>query len=146
MDIVPHRLVHAIQLGLTDVVLDSDTIWVCASCETCTTRCPNGIDIAHVMDTCRQMSAKNKVKDSQKQVPVFHSSFLANIKRFGRVHELTMALSYAFRSEGIKGIFKQANLGMEMLRRGKIRFIPQRLKAGRQIKDIFRSNERNRKP
>ena len=142
MDIVPHRVMHSIQLGMVDEILISDTIWVCASCETCTTRCPNDIDIAHVMDTCRQMSIKSGIKDSQKQVPIFHASFLASIERFGRVHEASMALTYAFRSEGIRGILKQANLGLEMLRKGKIRIIPHRLMAGKQVKNIFSGSER----
>jgi heterodisulfide reductase subunit C len=145
MDIVPHRVVHFIQLGMVDEILNSDTIWVCASCETCTTRCPNDIDIAHVMDTLRQMSVKNGIKDSQKQVPVFHASFLSSIKRFGRVHEITMALTFALRSEGIGGILKQAKLGLEMFRKRKIRLTPYRLMAGKEIKDIFRRSERNQK-
>jgi heterodisulfide reductase subunit C2 len=143
MDISPHRVVHFIQLGMAEEILNSDTIWVCASCETCTTRCPNDIDIAHVMDKLRQMSIKNGIKLSQKQVPVFHASFLSSIKRFGRVHEVTMALAYALRSEGIGGIFKQAKLGLNMFRKGKIRLTPYRLIAGKDIKDIFRRSERN---
>jgi heterodisulfide reductase subunit C len=138
MDIQPHRLMHSLQLGLVDEVLDSDTIWVCASCETCTTRCPNNIDIAHVIDTLRQLSVKRKVKDSQRSVVVFHDAFLSSIRQFGRVHEATMAVAYAFKNEGIKGIRKQLNLGLEMMRKGKIRILPSRLRAGREIKGIFR--------
>ncbi len=55
MDILPHRLIRAVHLGLKDEVIKSRTIWTCASCETCSTRCPNGIDIAHVMDAARQI-------------------------------------------------------------------------------------------
>jgi len=29
MDILPHQIMHSIQLGLTDEVINSDTIWVC---------------------------------------------------------------------------------------------------------------------
>jgi len=142
MDVVPHRLVHSLQLGALNEALDSDTIWVCASCETCTTRCPNDIDIAHVMDTLRQLSVKSGVKESQKQVPIFHSTFLSSIRTFGRVHEASMALLFAFRSNGITGVRNQAGLGLEMVRKGKVRVVPHRLRAGRQVKDIFRRSER----
>ncbi len=37
-------------------LLSSPDIWLCAGCETCGTRCPNEIDIAHVMDALRQMA------------------------------------------------------------------------------------------
>jgi heterodisulfide reductase subunit C len=142
MDLAPHHVIRAVNLGLKDKVLNSDTIWVCASCETCTTRCPNDIDIAHVMDSLRQMSVKKGVKASLRQTPVFHSAFLASIRRFGRVHEASMALEYAARSEGLRGILKQAGLGLELFRKGKIKIIPGRLRAGKEVDDIFRTAKR----
>jgi heterodisulfide reductase subunit C len=141
MDISPHRVMHSIQLGLTDEVVNSDTIWVCASCETCTTRCPNDIDIAHVMDTLRQISTQKGVKASQKQAPAFHAAFLANVKRLGRMHELSMATDYTLRSAGLKGLSKQAKLGLSMLRKGKMKIVPDRLSAGKEVKEIFRKTE-----
>lgn len=138
MDIAPHRLIRSIQLGLRDEVLASDTIWVCASCETCTTRCPNGIDIAHIMDSLRQISAIRGVKVSQKQVPLFHSAFLSSIRMYGRVHEMTMTVTFALKSGGIPGLLKQAGLGMEMMQKGKIRILPARLRAGSQVKSMFK--------
>ena len=145
MDILPHRVIRLINLGMIDEVTASDTIWVCASCETCTARCPNEIDIAHVMDTLRQISASKGVKPSQRQAPIFHNVFLANVRRFGRMHEMSLALEYAVKSEGLKGVWKQMSLGMEMLRKGKVKFIPGRLKAGKQVDTIF-SSARRKKP
>jgi heterodisulfide reductase subunit C2 len=142
MDITPNQVMHCIQLGLTDEVINSDTIWVCASCETCTTRCPNSIDIAHVMDTLRQLSASRGVKASQKQAPVFHGVFLGNVKRFGRMHELSVAMNYTLRSEGFKGLTRQAKLGLNMMLKGKMKLIPDRLSAGREVDNIFRTTTR----
>jgi heterodisulfide reductase subunit C len=141
MDISPHQAMHCIQLGLTDEVIDSDTIWVCASCETCTTRCPNEIDIARVMDTLRQLSVQKGVKASQKQAPIFHKAFLDNIKRSGRMHELTMGIEFALKSEGLKGLLKQSGLGMNMIRKGKMKIIPDRARARKDIQEIFRQTE-----
>ena len=142
MDIVPHKLMRSVHLGLRDQVLNSDTIWLCASCETCTTRCPNGIDIAHIMDTLRQISQREGVKASQEKVPIFHSAFLGSIKRHGRVHEAEMVVTYNLRSGGIAALMKQASLGLAMFRRGKIKILPERLFANKQVSDIFRTAER----
>ena len=79
MDYLPHVILRMVQLGLKDRVLNSSTIWVCASCETCTTRCPNDIDIAHIMDTLRQTSLREGIKPSQKNIPIFHAAFLSSI-------------------------------------------------------------------
>jgi heterodisulfide reductase subunit C len=142
MDIMPHQLIHSVQMGLANEVLDSDTIWVCASCETCTTRCPNEIDIAHVMDTLRHLSIKKGVKPGQRQAPLFHSVFLSSIRRFGRLHEASMAVEYALRSGGVRGLRQQMGLGINMMRKGKLKIIPGRLKAGKQVDEIFRTAKR----
>ncbi|MFC1864645.1 4Fe-4S dicluster domain-containing protein [Chloroflexota bacterium] len=141
MDIVPHKLMHAIHLGLKEEVLRSDTIWVCASCETCTTRCPNGIDIAHIMDTLRQMSLLEGITPAQKDIPVFHAAFLSSIRRYGRIHELGMIIEYTLRSEGPRGLLRQAGLGLKMFMKGKIRLLPRSLRATKQVRNIFRQME-----
>ena len=142
MDIAPHQVMHSISLGNTDEVIDSDTIWVCASCETCTTRCPNEIDIAHVMDTLRKLSMKKGVKNAHHQAPIFHHSFLNNVKMLGRMHEISMAVDFSLRAEGLRGLLKQSGLGLNMLRKGKVKIIPERLSAGSEVRTIFRNAER----
>lgn len=137
MDIPPHKVIRSVHLGLKDQVLNSDTIWVCASCETCTTRCPNGIDIAHIMDTLRQLSLSNRTKVSQPRIPVFHDAFLSSIRRHGRVSEMEMALTYYLKAEGLKGLFKQAGMGIGMFLRGKIKLLPARVHSLKQVKDLF---------
>jgi heterodisulfide reductase subunit C2 len=141
MDIAPHQVLHSLQLGLSDEVINSDTIWVCASCETCSTRCPNNIDIAHIMDTLRQLSMCKGVKASQKQAPIFHKAFLSNVKALGRMHELSMAVDFSLRAGGLKGLLKQSGFGLNMLRKGKMKLIPSRFRAGQEVKDIFRETQ-----
>jgi len=142
MDVLPHQVMHKIQIGQIVDLVNSDTIWVCASCETCTTRCPNEIDIAHVMDTLRQLSIKKGVKLSQREAPIFHRAFLNNVKRLGRMHEMTMAVDFALRAEGLRGILRQSGLGLNMIRKGKMKIIPDRLQPGNEVTTIFRNAER----
>jgi len=137
MDIVPHKIIRCVHLGLKDEVLHSDTIWVCASCETCTTRCPNGIDIAHIMDTLRQISLREGVEPSQKSVSVLHSAFLSSIRRYGRVHEMTMGITFALKSGGLRGLINQAGTGLKMFRRGKLKPFPGSVRAISQVRDVF---------
>ena len=138
MDILPHRLIRAVHLGLKDEVLKSATIWVCATCETCSTRCPNGIDIAHLMDAVRQLSQREGYAAAKPDVPKLHRAFLASIKRHGRVSEMEMAIDFSLRSGGGGALFKQAGTGLSMFRRGKIKLLPERIKGMRRIKNIFK--------
>ncbi|MCK4964406.1 MAG: 4Fe-4S dicluster domain-containing protein, partial [Dehalococcoidia bacterium] len=141
MDIVPHRLMRHLNLGLINEVLNCNTPWVCASCETCTTRCPNGIDIAHIMDTLRQLSKGQGTGPSNRNPVFLNSAFLGSIKRHGRVHELEMVTGYTLKSEGISGLLKQTGLGLGMLLKGKLRLFPRRLRGVKQVRDIFRETE-----
>ncbi len=142
MDIVPHRVIRSVALGLKDTVLKSDTIWVCASCETCTTRCPNGIDIAHVMDSLRQMAQHEgvAVSTTNSSVPTFHAIFLSALKSNGRIPEAQMVAKFTLKTQGLSGLLKQAGMGLEMFKRGKVKIFPRSYATG-QVKKIFQAAE-----
>ena len=54
MDITPSQMMRMVQLGQSDV-LDTRAMWYCASCFTCTVRCPRGLDLAKVAEALRQV-------------------------------------------------------------------------------------------
>ena len=60
MDLLPSQVMRLVHLGAEDEVLESQAIWLCASCEACTTRCPMDIDIAAVMDALRILAVERK--------------------------------------------------------------------------------------
>ncbi len=60
MDLLPHQVVRFAQLGLIDEILESKTIWICASCITCTASCPRGMDLAKIMEALRQVVLRKK--------------------------------------------------------------------------------------
>jgi len=141
MDIMPHQIVHLLQFGQVDNALHSDTVWLCASCETCTTRCPNGIDIAHLMDTLRQISKQRGIKPDQYSVSIFHKAFLGSIKRHGRVHETEMALTYSIEDAGWLGFLKLTGIGFAMFIKGKAKIRPSRVRAIKHVKNLFKKAE-----
>jgi len=55
MDMLPSQVIRLIQLGQVEVVLDSETPWFCASCQTCYTRCPKGLDLSRIMEAVREI-------------------------------------------------------------------------------------------
>jgi len=52
MDLLPNQVIRLAQLGIEEV-LESQTIWTCAACLTCVSRCPKGIDLPRVMEAMR---------------------------------------------------------------------------------------------
>ena len=57
MDLLPSQVIRMAQLGMEDV-LESNTIWICASCLTCATRCPKGVDLPRLMEALRQIALR----------------------------------------------------------------------------------------
>ncbi len=58
MDLLPNQVMRLVQLGLEEGISNSKTIWLCASCLTCTVRCPKGIDISRVMEALRLITLR----------------------------------------------------------------------------------------
>ena len=60
MDILPNQVIRYAQLGLKEELLETNSVWVCASCYTCNVRCPKGIKIAEVMEAVRQVLLRKR--------------------------------------------------------------------------------------
>jgi len=53
----PARL---LQLGLVEEVLNSETPWFCAACQTCYARCPKGVDLSRIMEAVREIALRER--------------------------------------------------------------------------------------
>lgn len=58
MDVYTRRVMHMLQLGLTDQVLTRKMAYLCASCHTCEVRCPRGIEIPKVVEALRLLTLR----------------------------------------------------------------------------------------
>ncbi len=61
MDLLPRQIIQLVQLGLEEDIAKSNTIWLCASCLTCSVRCPRGLDLAKVMEALRLISLRKNI-------------------------------------------------------------------------------------
>ncbi len=121
MDYTPTQLIHAVRLGLNDLVLNSATIWLCVSCETCATRCPQELDLVKVMDTLRIMAMRAGIKPKVSEVAAFYHTGLNNIRFFGRMYELGL-IGMLKLSTG--QFTKDIGLGIKMLKKRKLKLLP----------------------
>ena len=134
MDLTPRQIIRAIQLGLKDEILKSSTIWLCVQCLTCSARCPQEIDIARIMESLRIMAIAEKIKPAQKDIEIFHRIFLDQVKSQGRVHEFMLAARYNLQSGHF---FSNMERLPDMISKGKLAFLPSRIKGAGKVKDIF---------
>lgn len=146
MDLLPDQVIRLALLGQEEMVLKTTTPWVCSSCETCTTRCPNEIDIAGVMDWLKEEALKQGYALPQPGVSRFHESFLETVRLGGgRLSEPLLLSLYILRSGQALEKFKSGELkeelllGWELFRRGRLKLkLPTRLKGVKEIGQLFK--------
>jgi heterodisulfide reductase subunit C len=61
LDVLPSAVLRMAQLGIEDV-LEAHTIWSCASCLTCVSRCPKDVDLPRVMEALRTIAMQRGIQ------------------------------------------------------------------------------------
>ncbi len=114
----PAQIMRAVQLGQLDMVFDDKFIWLCTGCETCTTRCPQGIDIASIMDELKIMARREgripADAPSAAMLKLNYDSFV----RWGRMWEVELITLDVLKRP--KSATQWLSLGPKMLLKGKI--------------------------
>ncbi len=139
MDIQPNQVLRLIQINDREPVLRSSTIWICASCQTCSVRCPEDIDIAKIMDSLRKLALEAKSPLGDRKVVRFDEIFLDLIRKRGRIHELELIMKYNL---ALRQPFKDAHLGPVMFARGKLSLLGHKIKEIGKMKEIFQNSKR----
>lgn len=138
-DMGPNKVVRFVQLGMYEEALKSKMIWLCASCITCTTRCPKNFEIAAIMDVLRQMALKRGYT-TDKNVAKFHKSFNKMIKKHGRSYELGLMMDYKF--SGVN-FFQDVDVAPAFFLKRKIEILPHKPKNPAVFKRIFEKVEKH---
>lgn len=128
------EVVRLASYGAEERLLTSKTIWLCGACETCSSRCPNDIEIAHLMDVLRELALRKGIQPAEKRVAIFHDCFLGSIKHWGRAYEVGMIGAYKLRSRDLLGDMK---LGLNMFQKGRLSLRPHGISAKTEITEIF---------
>lgn len=144
MDIKPHQVIRYIQFGWREKLLQSSTIWVCLSCEMCTTYCPNEVQVAETINHLRNMASHSSVAPKEKQLALFHHAFIEVLENFGRVNEFWLMARLNLKPGVLKkkirtgALAEEMALGLLLLRKGKLKLIPRRCKAMGEIRKLYR--------
>lgn len=138
MDVPPNQVIRQLQLGFVDEALRQKTIWLCASCETCTTRCPREVDLAAVMDALRNIAIQKGIRSPERAVTLFNKIFLSLIKRYGRVFEMELIGMF---NTGTLNFFKDMTKAPKLFFKGRLKLFPNftgRKMANTVFKDVKR--------
>jgi heterodisulfide reductase subunit C len=138
MDHTPRQIMRFIQLGAKNIVFTSNTMWICAQCYNCQVRCPRGIKITEIMATLRRKAMSTylgllKDKDNQ----IFYESMLDNIRKNGRIHEMSFFIKYQMKKD-LLGLLGFTSFGLNLFKKGKVSLRPDKIHNLDQIREIFK--------
>lgn len=130
----PNQIMRAVQLGLEQMALDSDTPWLCAACQTCTTRCPQGLDICGIMEFLTRTALEHGYKPRVPEVQIFNEAFLREVRIWNRAYEPGLMAEMKLRMPA--HLFDDLDLYARMLRKGKVGFFPHPVRPPRNVKRV----------
>lgn len=137
----PSEIMRRLHLGAREELLASDLVWMCASCETCSARCPMGIDVASVMDALRRLAVERGAPKPEGDMPLFNRAFLKTVETFGRPYDLGMIAAYKL---GTGKFMNDTEKLPAMLKKGKIALLPATGIDCKTIRRIFKKAKQNR--
>ena len=92
MDLKPRGIMRCAQVGALDTILNSNTIWLCSGCYACVDRCPHDVNVPAFIEEARYEAMRQGIK--RRDSDVLNKAFVANIKMFGKSHEMILAGLY----------------------------------------------------
>jgi heterodisulfide reductase subunit C len=137
----PSEIMRRLHLGAGNELLESDIVWTCVSCETCSARCPMGIDVAAVMDALRKLALIRGASKQEGNVALFNRAFLKTVEIFGRTYEIAMIAAYKL---GTGKFMNDTEKFPTMLKKGKISLIPSLAGDRKTVRRIFKKIRQNK--
>ena len=136
----PNKIVRYVQLGFYEQALTSKTIWLCAGCQTCSSRCPKNFNLAGFMDAVREMSIAYGIEPADKDTAKFHESFMSQIDRYGKSFEMGLILDYKMKT---MHLMQDVDLAPSMIAKGKMSFIPHFIKQRDVVRKIIENSRQH---
>lgn len=137
----PNQIMRAVQLGQEDIALNANTPWFCAACQTCSTRCPQGLDITAIMEFLAREAIASGNRPSFYEVNTFNQAFMREVNLWGRSYELGLMAEMKLRTIRTHSILENMDLAVKILQRNKLPFIPSPTHTPRKAKPIAGANK-----
>lgn len=142
MDLTPNQLFRLVQSGEVDKAVQSQAIWQCVSCLTCTTRCPQSVECLGIIDALRQLAVERGAASRDLQrVVTFQRAFLDTIRRNGRLDEIELIMQFKtlgfLKDFNIPLLMKDALLAPKLMQRGKFHLRGEKVRDRAVVRRIF---------
>ncbi len=135
-DYPPRKAIAMVRAGLRKELLSSNSMWFCASCYTCTVRCPRDIKPADIMHALEILAIRSGLSTRRSRTPVMYRCFVDSAKSNGRVYEMGMMLKLFLKTNPFAAL-KMAPIGLGMFLHKRLPLKPNRIKGIGELKAIL---------
>jgi heterodisulfide reductase subunit C len=138
MDYTPRRIIAMVREGFRDEVLNSRTIWLCASCYSCTAECPREIKITDVMYALKQEAIARGVYPKRFPIPVLAQEFFRGVERTGRNSEGPLMVKLFLKTNPL-GMLKNAPMALRLWLKGRLSLFEEGMKNKGVVATLLRA-------
>ena len=136
MDITPREIIALFRAGDLERILQSRTIWICASCYACTVRCPVGIKVTDVLYALKRLAMENNLFPRRFPVHALSRSFVSLVNSFGRSYEPGLLVLFSFRTKPTR-LLGLLPLAWKLWRHGRVGLWPKRVKKRKELRALL---------
>ncbi|MEW6262620.1 MAG: 4Fe-4S dicluster domain-containing protein [Thermodesulfobacteriota bacterium] len=120
MDLTPRQLWRLVIMEQEREIFASRTFALCSTCYLCTLRCPRSLPLTQAMSALKRLAARAGLAWYRRSA-LFHQSFLASARRYGRVREMDFMTRYFISLLDPIAPLRFAGLGLKLMRKGKVK-------------------------
>ena len=128
MEYSPREIIAALRAGMVDRVIQSNTVWLCASCYSCSVRCPAMIPFTDVMYELKRLAIKRGAYPKKPKNATMAEAFVEVVDKHGRNAETKLIRKYYLRTNPLKAL-GQIPLAMKLFFRGRLEMFGKKIRG-----------------
>lgn len=144
MDYTPRKIIAMTREGFKDEVLNSLTIWLCASCYSCQVQCPRQIHITDVMYALKREAIARGFYPAHHPIPVLARSFYERVFSQGRNTESRLLVTLYLRTNPLV-MLREAFLGFHLWRKGRLSLKKESIAGRKALRKMLNAVEHGKK-
>jgi len=136
MDYTPRQVMALTRGDFKNEVLQSHTIWLCASCYACTVECPRGIRITDIMYELKQRAIEESIYPKRFPIPVLAREFTKMVLKHGRITELLLVMRLFLKTSWFAAL-SNWRLGIDLAKTGRLSLKIEKIEHRKDISRMF---------
>lgn len=143
MDYTPRQIIAMVKEGFKDEVLNSFTIWLCASCYECTVDCPREIRITDLMYSLKREAIAEGVWPKRFPAPILTNKFYRQVQRHGRQNEARLLVTLYLLTNPLN-MLRNARVAIRLFMKGRLSPFETGIKDKKGLQTLLRAMDQQK--